>query len=61
MHNNKILIVDDDRGMCSNILDILGDLGYRVDAAHDGRTALRLAHAQAYDAILLDLRMPDID
>ena len=38
-----ILIVDDDVDICRNLTDILTDLGYRVDTAHDGPSALALA------------------
>jgi DNA-binding NtrC family response regulator len=35
----RILIVDDDPDMCSNLSDILTDLGYQVEIAHDGPAA----------------------
>jgi two-component system, NtrC family, response regulator HydG len=56
-----ILVVDDDQDMCHNMSDILTDLGYRVDTAHEGRSALRLVDRQAYDLALLDLRMPGMN
>ena len=36
-----ILVVDDDPDVCHNMSDILSDQGYRVDTAHEGRSALR--------------------
>jgi CheY-like chemotaxis protein len=57
----SILIVDDDVDTCSNLSDILTDLGYRVEVAHDGPAALALARARHYDAALLDLKMPGMD
>ncbi len=56
-----ILMVDDDADECRNMSDILIDLGYRVDMAHEGETALRLVRRQAYDVALLDLKMPGMD
>lgn len=56
-----ILMVDDDPDVCRNMADILRDLGYRVDTAHEGHAALQLVERQAYDAALLDLRMPGMD
>jgi DNA-binding NtrC family response regulator len=53
-----ILVVDDEIDLCKNLADILGDLGCRVDLAHDGASALKLASQTAYDVALLDLRMP---
>jgi two-component system, NtrC family, response regulator HydG len=54
----SILVVDDDVDTCRNLSDILTDLGYRVDTAHDGPSALALVRQHAYDIALLDLKMP---
>src|SRR5205823_12086237 len=56
-----ILVVDDDVDICRNLSDILTDLGYRVDAAHDGPSALELLQRTPYDVALLDLKMPGMD
>jgi CheY-like chemotaxis protein len=56
-----ILIVDDDADTCSNMADVLGDLGYVVHAAECGDAALAKARQQPYDLGLLDLRMPGMD
>ncbi len=58
---STILLVDDDVDICRNMADILTDLGYRVDSAHDGPTALELVRRWPYDVALLDLRMPGMD
>jgi two-component system response regulator HydG len=57
----SILVVDDEVDTCQNLRDILTDLGYRVDVAHDGPSALELVRRNAYDVALLDLRMPGMD
>jgi DNA-binding NtrC family response regulator len=57
----RILIVDDEPDTCANLSDILTDLGYQVDTAHDGFAALELVQKRAYDIALLDLRMPGMD
>jgi DNA-binding NtrC family response regulator len=57
----RILIVDDEPDTCANLSDILTDLGYQVDTAHDGFAALELVKKHAYDLALLDLRMPGMD
>ena len=54
----RVLVVDDERDACSNMSDILTDLGYRVDCANDGASALELVRQRPYDVALLDLRMP---
>jgi CheY-like chemotaxis protein len=56
-----ILVVDDDPDTCRNMADIFGDLGYAVDAAVGGETALEKARQRPYDLGLLDLRMPGMD
>jgi CheY-like chemotaxis protein len=56
-----ILVVDDDMDTCRNLADILTDLGYRVDVAHDGLSALELVRQNPYDVALLDYKMPGMD
>lgn len=57
----RILVVDDEVDTCSNLSDILTDLGYQVDVAYDGLGALELVKQHAYDVALLDLKMPGMD
>jgi DNA-binding response OmpR family regulator len=57
----RILVVDDDPDICRNLSDILSDLGYHVDTAHDGVSALELVRQRPYDVALLDYKMPGMD
>lgn len=57
----RILLVDDDVDICHNLADILSDLDYHVDYAHDGPSALELVRRNSYDVALLDLKMPGMD
>jgi DNA-binding NtrC family response regulator len=57
----SLLVVDDDVDTCRNLSDILTDLGYHVDTAHDGPSALDLVRKKVYDIALLDLKMPGMD
>ena len=57
----SILVVDDDVDTCRNLSDILTDMGYHVDTAHDGPAALELVRRRPYDVALLDLKMPGMD
>jgi len=59
--NSSLLVVDDDVDTCRNLSDILTDLGYHVDMAHDGPSALELVRRKAYAIALLDLKMPGMD
>ncbi len=58
---SSILVVDDDVDTCQNLSDILTDMGYHVDTAHDGPAALELARRNRYDVALLDFKMPGMD
>lgn len=57
----RLLIVDDEPDICANLSDIFADLGYEVDAAHNGADALALIERKFYDVALLDLKMPGMD
>lgn len=57
----SILVVDDEVDTCRNLSDILADLGYEVDVAHDGPSALEKVRRKSYDIALLDLKMPGMD
>lgn len=56
-----ILVVDDEVDTCRNLQDILTDLGYEVDIAFDGPSALAKLGTRPYDLALLDLKMPGMD
>ena len=57
----SILLVDDDVDICSNLVDILTDLGYRVDSAHDGAAALEMIRRIRYDVAVVDYKMPGMN
>ena len=57
----SILLVDDDIDICCNLSDILLDLGYRVDSANDGATALEMIRRSHYDVAVLDYKMPGMN
>jgi CheY-like chemotaxis protein len=50
-----ILCVDDDPDTCASLSDILTDLGYRVDVAYDGPSALQLVKRNGYGLALRHL------
>jgi two-component system OmpR family response regulator len=57
----RILIVEDEQKMAALLRRGLHRHGYAADVARDAATALGLAATTAYDAILLDLGLPDTD
>ena len=56
-----VLIVDDEKALRDGLAEAIRDLGYRPVVAASGREALALAAENRPDAVLLDLRMPDMD
>ena len=54
----RILVVDDERNIRESLQRILGLEGIESEAAADGAAALELLKAEAFDAIVTDLRMP---
>jgi two-component system NtrC family sensor kinase len=54
------LVVDDETEVAEVLAEILGPLGFRCDLAATGRQARRLLSRRDYDAVLCDLRMPDM-
>jgi signal transduction histidine kinase len=57
----RILVVDDEPGIRSGVCEILALEGYSVDSADCGRAAQELVSRTAYDVVLIDYRLPDID
>jgi len=55
-----ILIVDDDEGHAETLADALEIDGYTCRVAGSGRAALSELDAHAWDAVLTDLKMPDV-
>jgi len=57
----RILIVEDNRSLVTNLFAFLEARGEQVDAAPDGLTGLQLARTHDYDVILLDWGLPRMD
>jgi len=54
----RILVVDDEQGLCVGLQEGLSREGYGVDAATDTETALKLAHQHLYNVVISDIKMP---
>lgn len=62
MSAKRILIVDDEERIREIVRACLEDLGgWEADTAESGQEALQKAGAEPFDAILLDVSMPDLD
>jgi DNA-binding NtrC family response regulator len=57
---NSMLIVDDNQGVRVSLAKYLKSRNYHADEAASGREAMKKAAERSYDAILLDLIMPDV-
>jgi two-component system response regulator MprA len=61
MVSARILLVDDDRAVLSGLRRALSLEGYDVRTAEDGEAALRAAHEQPVDLLILDVMLPRLD
>ena len=60
-HGLRVLIVEDNLALRSQLAGLLEAQGHRVDFAADGRTGLALALADPPDVLVLDLGLPGLD
>lgn len=60
MEKRKILVIDDDPLVLESIRILLREAGYEVDVTPSGRQGLEWAVGNSYDAVLTDVRIPDI-
>ena len=56
----RVLVIEDEPGIRCFAVRALRDAGFTVDQAAGGREGLRIARSQPPDAVLLDLRLPDL-
>jgi two-component system OmpR family response regulator len=57
----RILVVEDDANLNRQIKDALTETGYAVDVAFDGEEGHFLGDTEPYDAIVLDIGLPQMD
>lgn len=57
----RILVVDDEKNLRVTLAQILGDEGYSVETCASGEAAIEECRQQAFDLVLMDVRMPGID
>ncbi len=60
MTQEKVLIVDDEKLVRWSLVKKCEEWGYQPLEARTGEEALRLAHSESPDVILLDVRLPDL-
>lgn len=61
MSTFHVLIIEDERNICSFIQNVLTTHGYKTTCAYSGKEGISLIASICPDIILLDLGLPDID
>lgn len=56
-----ILIVDDERTIRESLQMVLQEEGYNTSVASNGKEALKVASEKAFDVVITDLKMPEMD
>lgn len=57
----RILMIDDDDRLAGMVSDYLGGAGFRVTVANTGRAGEAQLSRETFDAVILDLMLPDAD
>jgi len=57
----RILLVEDEPTLRAQLAQALQAAGYAVDEADNGRDALHLGQTEPFDAVVLDLGLPQLD
>ena len=57
----RVLVIDDESVICDACHLVLAEKGYTVDHCMTGKTGLLAIERGAYDVVLLDMKLPDID
>jgi CheY-like chemotaxis protein len=60
LRGKRILVVDADEGVRSAAHELLGRYGCEVETAHNAEEAFVMARSFHYDAVLADIRLPDM-
>lgn len=57
----KLLMIDDDTGLCELLSEYLTAQGFQIECVHDGEQGLKQALEHDYALILLDVMLPKLD
>ena len=58
---DKILVVDDEKKMRHILQLMLEQEGFRTEQAENGKVALAMLQEKAFDMVITDLKMPELD
>ena len=57
----RILVIDDEASICKALKIGLASENFEIDMARDGQSGIRLGQEHAYDILIADLSLPDIN
>jgi two-component system OmpR family response regulator len=57
----RLLVVEDDPDLSGQLVEALREAGYAVDLTQEGEEAEFLGETEPYDAVVLDLGLPNVD
>ncbi len=60
-HLPRILIVDDERHICTALGTLVKGEGFKALIAYDGNAALKMVRSEVPDLMLVDMKMPEMD
>ena len=60
-HPLRLLVAEDNEVSQKLVLSILARLGYQAELANNGLEALKILHEKPFDAVLMDIQMPEMD
>src|SRR5580765_8562258 len=58
---HRILLVEDDSRLATMVVDYLAEAGFRTTRVATGASAMQLVASETFDAMILDLMLPDAD
>lgn len=59
--SERLLLVEDDADLAAMLVEYLSGFGFAVSGARDGATALATLRRTPFDAVVLDVMLPDLD
>src|SRR6201997_2151394 len=58
---DRVLLIEDDTRLAEMVKNYLGEFGFAVTAAGSGGAGIALYRRESFDALILDLMLPDMD
>jgi DNA-binding response OmpR family regulator len=59
--SSRVLLIEDDARLAAMVVHYLGEAGFRATVAATGGAAGPLLRSESFDAVILDLMLPDMD